>query len=925
MKKHLHFLIILLLWFPSLVLNAQDANNDGFHDGDVEVLKRIVTDNPDNVLEWKGSDYGNWEGVTWNSDPIKRVIGIHAHYKKLQKFNIKGLVKIQTIDLWNLSTDLKYKISDLDVSECPELKYLDFTGHDITNIDLSNNKVLHTLKCSNNKLINLDLSSNKLLVLLECGANNLKELNLLNNLLLQNLNFGGNNLLSIDLSNNTELVEIYCYNSSISNLDISNNLKLEKLYLQNTKFKTIDLSKNVNLKNFSHTESNITGIDISKNTLLQGLNLSNNKIQNLDISNNKELTTIDVSYNSLTNININNNKLLEYLRFNNNNINNIDISENTNLQDIYCSCNILPEIDFSKYPFLSTISFDNKDVYRLGDQIDGTVFNYFTEGVSSYEWRQENSSSIISSEGKFTPEVETLYTLSIKNDKYKNLTIELNFTVLKDDDSDGFYDADITALKKIITDNPDNTLNWEGTNYDNWQGVIWSNTTIKRVSKLIVNNKKLIKLDVDTNFPCLNELNCSDNKITNLDFYYRHINKVNCNNNFAKYINGYGSEIDTMICNNNNLGFSTLVHFMNSNVLKFLPQNNLSDERTIALGTELPLLDYHYNEENIKTKKGTYKTKAKWYKDGIILPDVDSYYFTPRDYGSYYAELTNDLFPGVVLKTSNNNIEPLIADIIVEDSPCSDEHETLSKLTIVPNFISTEIDVSWDNDFYSHYTSYYEFKNRALGDWTLYVRDDRFNGSRTSAKYSIEYRSIEPPIISTNEIRVLNESYFYNGVIGKIEAIDPDCEKNKLYYRVQNTSLFSINSYGGLIISNISELKKHGMLKATVIVSDGDMETLKTIPVFWKNATTPVTTLTNSTVNVYPNPSSGMFTVDLGNNIESEINVLVSNLTGNNISNFNYYNTNIVNINLTDYKSGMYILTIKGSSGNVYSKKITIK
>ena len=65
--------------------------------------------------------------------------------------------------------------SDLDVSSCPGLKFLEFT-EDLTTLDLSKNSSLEYLDCWNNQLTALDLSKNTKLVYLDCSSNFLTSL-----------------------------------------------------------------------------------------------------------------------------------------------------------------------------------------------------------------------------------------------------------------------------------------------------------------------------------------------------------------------------------------------------------------------------------------------------------------------------------------------------------------------------------------------------------------------------------------------------------------------------------------------------------------------------------------------------------------------------------------------------------------------------
>ena len=79
---------------------------------------------------------------------------------------------------------------------------------------------------------------------------------------------------------------------------------------------------------------------------------------------------------------------------------------------------------------------------------------------------------------------------------------------------------------------------------------------------------------------------------------------------------------------------------------------------------------------------------------------------------------------------------------------------------------------------------------------------------------------------------------------------------------------------------------------------------------------------TTSKVDVYPNPSNGLFTINLSDIKDSKVKLEVYNLIGEKVweNNFNKENTTI---NLSQLSKGIYYLSVK-SSNNTITKKITI-
>tara|TARA_Y100000590_G_scaffold466438_1_gene641806 strand:- start:1556 stop:3694 length:2139 start_codon:yes stop_codon:yes gene_type:complete len=115
-------------------------------------------------------------------------------------------------------------LGSIDVTNLPELTFLDIPTNNLTSLDLSNNTLLEELRAGNNFLTSIDLSTNSgVLKAIKIGDNNLTELDVTNFPLLEVFSVPGNNLTSIDLSNNPLLREISVkYNTNLEGiLDVS--------------------------------------------------------------------------------------------------------------------------------------------------------------------------------------------------------------------------------------------------------------------------------------------------------------------------------------------------------------------------------------------------------------------------------------------------------------------------------------------------------------------------------------------------------------------------------------------------------------------------------------------------------------------------------------------------------------------------------
>ena len=95
-----------------------------------------------------------------------------------------GCTSLQGLKYFSKLTDLfcsDNNLTELDVSENPELKRLICYNNSLTSLNLNKNTKLRSLNCNNNKLTVLDLRENKSLSWLRCKNNCLTSLDLRNN------------------------------------------------------------------------------------------------------------------------------------------------------------------------------------------------------------------------------------------------------------------------------------------------------------------------------------------------------------------------------------------------------------------------------------------------------------------------------------------------------------------------------------------------------------------------------------------------------------------------------------------------------------------------------------------------------------------------------------------------------------------------
>ena len=109
------------------------------------------------------------------------------------RINNSGCTSLQGLKYFSKLTDLfcsDNNLTELDVSENPELKRLICYNNSLTSLNLNKNTKLESLNCNKNKLTVLDLRENKSLWWLRCNNNCLTSLDLRNNPKIRDLQVG---------------------------------------------------------------------------------------------------------------------------------------------------------------------------------------------------------------------------------------------------------------------------------------------------------------------------------------------------------------------------------------------------------------------------------------------------------------------------------------------------------------------------------------------------------------------------------------------------------------------------------------------------------------------------------------------------------------------------------------------------------------
>lgn len=218
-----------------------------------------------------------------------------------------------------------------------------FVGNEngITGIGVSNNGSLRTLKTYMNEIGTLDVSNQPDLEFLDCSYCDLEELNVADCPKLTTLNAYGNYISSIDLSNQKDLVNIDLKGNMISEMHLGACDKVEKLSLQGNSFTAIDVTGMPLLKELNVALNQLTELNTSNNSQIEVLSANGNQLTKLDLSNNPKLRSLLLNGNKLAGLDLRNQKELSL----------IYVSDNgwdaCTLNDFYYSLNERKEVQSS--------------------------------------------------------------------------------------------------------------------------------------------------------------------------------------------------------------------------------------------------------------------------------------------------------------------------------------------------------------------------------------------------------------------------------------------------------------------------------------------------------------------------------------------------------------------------------------------------
>lgn len=332
--------------------------------------------NVDNLTKLKLLACENNKIPSLNASNLINLESFSCQNNKLTTLTVNGDVKIPSI---NCENNL---IQSLDASNLTALKSIKCGNNKLTNLNVSGNPILEGIYCNSNLITNLDVSSLPNLITLNCNNNLITTLNTLGCNRLFDIYCDDNRLSNISLNHLPKLEYFLCSNNNLTNIDVNSVTTLKTLTLNNNQLTSLNVSNLVNLINLSCNINQITTLEVNNLTnlvflsfsnnqvskislsslaYLQTLNCASNNIDSLKLTFQTKLVTLTCSNNRIKTLNLRNQKMLQYLYCNNNELTDLDATSLINLKEINCTYNQLTKLNISNINDLQKLQAGNNN------------------------------------------------------------------------------------------------------------------------------------------------------------------------------------------------------------------------------------------------------------------------------------------------------------------------------------------------------------------------------------------------------------------------------------------------------------------------------------------------------------------------------------------------------------------------------------
>ena len=257
--------------------------------------------------------------------------------------------------------------SIVGLQDCPNLKYLNLNGNNVSVIDLPNLQKLETIVAYGNPITKLNVNND--IALKDLYLQNVNTNALSGNVVtitgydqaatlelafagteFTTLNLTGSSVLtSFNIGENIQLTKLVASgNSLVTGVNVSTLTALTHLDLNDCGLTALDVDSNVELEYFDCSSNKLTALNVNNNVALTMFDCSDNQLSTIRVVNNTALDKLDVSKNNLLNVNVRSNTVLKTLNVSDNaGITALALGYNTVLETLEASNTALTDIDLS--------------------------------------------------------------------------------------------------------------------------------------------------------------------------------------------------------------------------------------------------------------------------------------------------------------------------------------------------------------------------------------------------------------------------------------------------------------------------------------------------------------------------------------------------------------------------------------------------
>lgn len=261
------------------------------------------------VIHFPDEEFRNY--LSEQKDLNKDGVLSKEEISKIEEINVEeneALKSLQGIEFFQALRRLycgKTGITELDVSQNPDLEVLYCFEVDVSNLDITQNPKLKDVEFDNTKISSLNLENNPLLERLLIYKTDISSIDVSKNLNLEILECDFTNISELDISKNLNLVSLGCAGTNITKLDVSNNLKLQDIFCENTPITSIDVSKHENLIRFDCSNTpNMMWINLGDKPLLDTIRMEEATEKEIVVDGNtfklQDKTDMDIDLSKVT-------------------------------------------------------------------------------------------------------------------------------------------------------------------------------------------------------------------------------------------------------------------------------------------------------------------------------------------------------------------------------------------------------------------------------------------------------------------------------------------------------------------------------------------------------------------------------------------------------------------------------------------------